>query len=1436
MEKKKSFRNKILPILLAAVVCIGTAAGFCAHNLLQGKTVSNTNDNGETFIKYGDKANILENIMDNNGKLVILEIVPFKNAGIMDMLVGTDKVINKINSDKDKLYNKYKNDKVTNGTVTTVKVSGKIASQHPFFISYDSSTSKYTVDYPNFFLDTIVDAATYPALYNYFAEGNIEVRTVVAGELKESDLTGVSLVYVSSVVENKEIVSFNRYINGEIAPDKTNDNQDNTDTGSFSKNGTSIKTSKATDAWYDDYVKNSSNTLISADMEWDMVESVVNFVYGGNMYSEGQPIPCVINYGSAPTKDTNVFKLITLLMKTTNEVNSTYDGMPTYYRTVLNSISKSGTNGNGRSTGVFTYNGRSHSNWGDTSVPLFDLQCTIPAEYVFNFVYKNNNNGKNSLFGMGSVTASSITDVGSAYLRGIVGEDTSVYTSANALGYLLGFEGAGEKKTIRVLEIEPCEDFIYKYDKTASDAAKKEVFNSILKLGQSLNMPEYDSFKMKSYTDFENLTDKRFTFKCVTTAEFNGLNEDLVAYYDIIILGSEYGTMPTDNSGKTIHNDKKLDGYIYLAYGDLVKYNDRMAGMLPDEYVDITSYVKNNKVTLNGFTIDTSDKLPTTAWKDKKYVYSRMNADVWAPLLLNELEGDGKYYVLQNIKTTFQSYTKANQVDSFFGNDLGNARFSGNDITQKKLNEIINFIDIGRPVVMADNLYTCVSSNNKTAYPTSHVYDLVKNRAANSNVISMSSVSSSLMGVMHSNTLKITDYSIKYLKDNVLVDAPEIKYYTGAADAVKTGLIDDSCIIQNVDEFEYSVTFRSTPGTKYCVKLIVDKNTDGRFKSEPTVDDYNEVYYTKIFEAMDTSLSANLTISLPNNYNGMFTWQILVEELDSRKNVVDTVSKIGYTVVKGEQKKVKVLQIYGLTSKKEENLNMASTRGFTQLIDAAKDSINYEIEVTYMHAEAFEREFSPTNPYIAGVSYNTSVDYIKSNGYNMLVIGFADSYNLDDISDDNGALSCVLDFMKNGNSVLFSHDTMQFQPSANAGITYTNDRNGKIKITTTDEWGERGGYIMTNAMRDLVGMDRYSATTITSTDAAVLDAAHVPYIDKTTGEHIREIQGFTDWFLLWFNQCTNYQITRTASTSLYTLVPVKGMETCLRGSTPLSKGQTTLVEEINRGQISMYPFDTTTDDGTLAVALTHSQYYQLDLEDDEVVVWYTLAPTSGAPYYNYARRDAANSYYIYSKGNITYSGAGHDPMTVSAELKLFLNTVIRAAVAGNFPPVVDVINASSTKVDTEYVMFPVFSETDKTIYVQFTAKDEDLATRKMLEETYDTNTEVKNHIGRFKAAKIYWVDDNGVEKVIYDYAKTSEPLLNAEMQIFEVYDPFAGLTGAALQTEYNNSSELLRNMHDCYMQYIDEGLSKIVIEAVDHHNEKGRATVKLIQQELFPLD
>lgn len=1412
------------------MVCIGTAAGFCTHNYLKGKTVSNVNDNGETILNYKDKAEILENIVDKNGKLVVLEIVPFKNAGVMDMLVGTDKVIDKLEAEKINLYNTYSSGRYTNGTVTTAIINGKIASQHPFTVSYDSSTKKYTLNYPNSFLNTIVDAATYPAIYNYLSD-NIEVRTVVAGELKESDLNGVSLVYISSFLENTEVVSFNRFINGEITAANTIKDQNSAASGAFKKNGTAYKTSEANRVWYTDYVKNSSGTLISSDMEWAMVEKVVNYVYAGNAYTDGQPIPCIVNYGNPVNKNTNVFKLTTLLMKTTNETDTTFDGMPTYYRTVMNSITATGKNTNGRTTGTFNYNGSSYNDWSDTSVPLFNLQCTSTSDYVFNFVYKTNNSGNDSVFGMGSINSVVITDAGSAHLRGIVGDDTDKYVPAKAFGYLLGFKGAGDKKTVRVLEIEPCRDFMYDYSLATSDSAKKEVFNNILTLGQALNMPEYRADKMKSYGDYEALSDKRFSFKCVSTAEFNGMNEDLVAYYDIIIMGSEIGTMVTSSTTKLpIYNDSSLDGYIYLAYGDLVKYDDRMAGALPSEYFCIDGYTINK----NGFKLDDNNNSTTINWKGQKTIYSNWNEKVWSPLIANTL--GGRYYVLRSINDKFSGYTNAT---SFYNDSLGNARLSGNDITKKKLEELLEFVNIGRPVIMSDNLYKCVSSSNKTAYPTSKVYSFVEQKASNTNVISKNNISDNLMGIMHGNTLKIVDYTMMYNKGGVMTKAPEIAYIQNDVVNAKgqiiehsKGRIDPKCVVEGVSEFEYTVNFRANPGTKYYVKLIVDKNTDGRFKSEATVDDFNEVYYARIVEATSNNVNAKLKIKLADNYNGMFTWQILIEELDARKNVVDVVSVDGHTVVSGEQKVVKVLQLIPTTSC---NLDMAKNDAFKQLMNKSMDTINYNIQIDTMLVGDFENKFKASNKYVRGESYGTSADYLLSNEYSMLVIGFSDSYSKEDISDDNGALSCVIDFINNGNSVLFSHDTMEFQPSANAGIKADKQRDGSYTINTTSEWGERAAYIMTNGMRDLVGMDRYGVTSIKSlNDVAELEKNNIP--KNAAGSYIGEIQGFSNWFLLWMNKCTNFTTARSTS-RLYTLVPVKGMEAYLSQGGVSTYCTTATVEETNRGQISMYPYDITSDEGTLKVAGTHAQYFQLDLEEDDVVVWYTLGQTDNnyGRYYGQTKKDAANNYYIFSKGNVTYSGAGHSGMGEISELKLFVNTVIRAAVAGNFTPKITILNGSSTRDKDTFVIFP--NVMDEKIVVQFTAFDEDLATREVVEHTYDTEAEIREHIGRFKDGKVYWVDSTtGDKKVLYEYSRTGTHLLNGEVTQINIYDPFKGLTGTALTNAYNNASQSMKNMHDCYQAYVTDGLAELLIEASDYQNAKGQSTVKLIQHELFPLD
>lgn len=59
----------------------------------------------------------------------------------------------------------------------------------------------------------------------------------------------------------------------------------------------------------------------------------------------------------------------------------------------------------------------------------------------------------------------------------------------------------------------------------------------------------------------------------------------------------------------------------------------------------------------------------------------------------------------------------------------------------------------------------------------------------------------------------------------------------------------------------------------------------------------------------------------------------------------------------------------------------------------------------------------------------------------MVVIGFADTYGKQDISDDNGALSNIIDFAAKGGSVLFTHDTIAFSNNVNYGIYKDNGGN-----------------------------------------------------------------------------------------------------------------------------------------------------------------------------------------------------------------------------------------------------------------------------------------------------------------------------------------------------------------------------------------------------------
>ena len=105
---------------------------------------------------------------------------------------------------------------------------------------------------------------------------------------------------------------------------------------------------------------------------------------------------------------------------------------------------------------------------------------------------------------------------------------------------------------------------------------------------------------------------------------------------------------------------------------------------------------------------------------------------------------------------------------------------------------------------------------------------------------------------------------------------------------------------------------------------------------------------------------------------------------------------------------------------------------------------------------------------------------------------------------------------------------------------------------------------------------------------------------------------------------------------------------------------------MNDGAITQYPY---VIGDKIQIGKTHSQYYQLGLEQDrdingnadgksDVVVWYTLA---GGKYDN-SPRDARNQYYFYSKGNVIYTGAGHKKVgDCEEEVNLFINAITAAA-------------------------------------------------------------------------------------------------------------------------------------------------------------------------------
>ena len=385
--------------------------------------------------------------------------------------------------------------------------------------------------------------------------------------------------------------------------------------------------------------------------------------------------------------------------------------------------------------------------------------------------------------------------------------------------------------------------------------------------------------------------------------------------------------------------------------------------------------------------------------------------------------------------------------------------------------------------------------------------------------------------------------------------------------------------------------------------------------------------------------------------------------------------------------------------------------------------------------------------------------------YDMLILGFGDAYKfgytygaydpskeippeiMANVKRNLAVGWAVRDYIESGKSILFTHDTTSYVNNIQSVIPY-ND-NGTAETYHSNDW--YWGYEFNKTIRASVGLDRYGAlkeyyqqrAASTTGEEQKRDQEYLKTLESYTFDEIKEPNSDNE---LWQKEgVTKYTVVRflrsyledlRTKNSSEVLFPVKNSllkQAGYDGGDPRWNypssllmgdyaGSSLIATQVNDGQITQYPYQISADE-QLEISNTHYQWLQPNMELDrngdgknDIVVWYCISGVAGGNYkdtniYNITPNDVVNNYYIYTMGNVTYSGAGHSRPTKDAEIKLFVNTMIAAYNAGVTAPSVRFKDKSGSKIQSVYMLYDPVNhivlddKNNGTISVNFQADD-----------------------------------------------------------------------------------------------------------------------------------
>lgn len=801
--------------------------------------------------------------------------------------------------------------------------------------------------------------------------------------------------------------------------------------------------------------------------------------------------------------------------------------------------------------------------------------------------------------------------------------------------------------------------YVVNYSRRRAATAKEKL--TVLDIEPAYTTASVTKSKISVWT---GVSERNITLVTVPMNQFVGMIDDLNATYDMIYIGSSTAGLNVDG-GVTVYNDTSMNGLLYSHVGDEIKVSSPLSGLLD---TDFTGNVRN--------------------------------------------------------AATVKEYTTQ--------------RFSGNDLSLEKYNMLLEYLGAYYPVVIDSNLISNKKIREDRIDNSSYLYELLnevyvtnprKNVFNSNDLPNSTSAAKNALFEFYANKPKLTLKASQDVYPDLIMTTT--KYSSGS-------IVNDNVtqINKSGDSFYLEYAFRIEDSgavsfdQSYTCKLYLDANADGKFSE--TNEELSGITITAGDETVSsTNLRAGVDYvarrEVPSTYSGCITWQL---EVTQSNNSSVRVVKKGYTKLNNpsiseEDRTIKILQVFFVSAAKVINLQESIgtlENGNYVIKDGADENDTTVRQTPYFntYANMVKSDFLLDITTIKNTQLEAgTIDgkTINMDDYDMLILGFSDAENKVDWGDNS--IAKIKAFIQSGKSVLFAHDM--------TSITNIKDYlNTKIENTNNayygDLWG--WGYNINTYVRDLVGLDTYGITgrnlgngspyailgagdALSRNDSGKLvddDGNVLPEPVKDENGHYLYNTKDANGNLLPLKDVAYTPKSNRAST-----VPeVQGYAAHIMGRISVYDSSvykygyrydlkntgkhvyTTTATKINDGQITNFPF---VIDDDISIGKTHNQYYTLDLNGDsdndgqtDAVVWYNLTGS----YFDNDPGDVKNNYYIYSKGNVTYTGMGdisqgktYQTVVSEVEAKLFLNTMIAAYQAGKRTP--DVVTMDSSGLSTDII-------------------------------------------------------------------------------------------------------------------------------------------------------